>query len=283
MQEDHYFVEQSGSFNDFYMPSIINVRIILLKDCRHFIEKIASELPAHEQAHARLYRSGQDRENFVIARTLIRRVCADYSGLHPSAVPLRVTPLGRPYVGRDGWTREGIVEFNITHSDECVVLAWAEDERVGVDVELVKSGPGANLEEIARLSFSQNEYDVLTSVKAEEAAAVFYRIWVRKEAIVKAIGCGICGPLSNFSVVNCGPNHSIWPATIILPSINQSFSVHDFVPAAGHIASVAAPQGAVVHYSRAMLFQNAPSGDDDLGSEGWSAPPVGSSTGSQTP
>ena len=119
------------------MPSVVNVRTILLDRCEG-VDELAGALPADEQECARRYLRRKDRERFVIARTLIRHVCAAYSGLEPRAVPLRRSSLGKPYLALEGWTRKQLIEFNVSHSGNCVILAWTEGGPVGVDVEAVE-------------------------------------------------------------------------------------------------------------------------------------------------
>ncbi|MBS5150426.1 MAG: 4'-phosphopantetheinyl transferase superfamily protein [Butyricicoccus pullicaecorum] len=80
--------------------------------------------------------------------------------------------------------------FSISHSADLVVCAVAPVP-VGVDIELprkVRSG-------IAARWFSQAEQELLA-----QDPSVFFDLWTAKEAVLKEIGCGLCGGLQTVSV-----------------------------------------------------------------------------------
>jgi 4'-phosphopantetheinyl transferase len=225
------------------MPSIVSVCIVLLDHCGHCGEEIVGALPDDEQERARRYLRQEDRDRFVVGRTLIRRLCGAYLRLEPRAVPLRQSSLGKPYVAQEGSTGQHRLEFNVSHSGNCVILAWSDGRPVGVDVEAVERFCHSSFTEIAGSAFSPDECAALASVKPEDSAATFYRIWVRKEAILKAEGCGIGGALQSFSVGVRSRDGVLWPDEIMFPSSARTWSIFDFNPAPGHAASVAGPVG----------------------------------------
>ena len=71
------------------------------------------------------------------------------------------------------------------------------DHPIGVDIEKVQ--PKYN-QDIAERFFSADEAQALSQLSAEESMLGFYRVWSRKEAILKATGKGLSIPLSAFSV-----------------------------------------------------------------------------------
>jgi 4'-phosphopantetheinyl transferase len=227
------------------MSSIVSVCTVLLDHCGHCVEEMVDALPDDEQERARRYIRREDRERFVVARMLIRRLCGAYFRLEPPAVPLRQSSLGKPYVAQEGSTSQHRLEFNVSHSGNCVILAWTEGKSVGVDVEAIERFRHSSFTEIARSAFSSDECAALAFVKPEDFAAAFYRIWVRKEAILKAEGCGISDALQSFSVGVRSPHGVRWPDEIMFPSSARMWSIFDFNPAPGHAASVAGPVGCV--------------------------------------
>jgi 4'-phosphopantetheinyl transferase len=115
-----------------------------------------------------------------------------------------------------------------------------------VDVEAVEPYRPVSFAEIASSAFSADECAVLSSVRAEETAATFYRVWVRKEAVLKAEGCGVGGPLKSFSVAVRTPLGTRWLDEVSFPSSDRVWSIVDLTPAPVHVASVAVPLGAIV-------------------------------------
>jgi 4'-phosphopantetheinyl transferase len=108
----------------------------------------------------------------------------------PRDLDFRLTEEGKPYL------RSG-PSFNLSHSGHLVVLAFGHEGRVGVDVEQVR--PLRDLGGLARASFAKDEIDALLALPGDEQIPAFFRIWTRKEAMLKALGCGL-GGLESISV-----------------------------------------------------------------------------------
>jgi 4'-phosphopantetheinyl transferase len=228
-------------------PPGVNVSIILLDLYRRRVGELALALPAEELDQASRYRRREDTERFIIARALVRRLCATFIGLEPRAITLLRTPSGKPYVEpvESAGGRKKI-EFNVSHSGNCVLIAWSRGGPVGIDVEAVKPGRRTLLMEMARSAFAPAEFEVLRSIKSEETAETFYRIWVRKEAVLKAEGYGLGGPMQSFSVVGQTSEGIQWFNKITLPFHDRVWSIGDLKPAPVHAASIAIPLGAAI-------------------------------------
>jgi 4'-phosphopantetheinyl transferase len=78
------------------------------------------------------------------------------------------------------------VFFNVTHAGDYAVIAIAK-EPVGVDIEYVNKDFDYN--EILSGIFNKSEINEVFNSKDKQRA--FYKLWTRKEAIVKATGKGI--------------------------------------------------------------------------------------------
>ncbi len=81
---------------------------------------------------------------------------------------------GKPYwVSKQG----NILDFNISHSNTCVVVALSTRVKVGIDVERVR--------ELKNLSFkmvmSPEELSLI-----QQTPNLFFKLWSKKEAVVKA-------------------------------------------------------------------------------------------------
>ena len=74
--------------------------------------------------------------------------------------------------------------FNLTHAGEWAVAALVRGKDVGVDLETMDRR--ADVEGIARKVFSESERE-LAAAGGREA---FFALWSRKEALMKALGCG---------------------------------------------------------------------------------------------
>lgn len=75
--------------------------------------------------------------------------------------------------------------FSLSHSNNCTVLA-VSDSPIGVDIERISTPPSAIVEQIFPKEFQQ-EYHLAAD---KEKAHVFYRLWTKLEAHLKAEGTG---------------------------------------------------------------------------------------------
>ena len=110
-----------------------------------------------ERAQVGRFRFDRDRVRFVLRRAFARRVLARYLGVHPAAVGIRTSPLGRPELDPSCG-----LAFNTSHSDGMAVVAVAHGQRVGVDIERVREIDGAL--DIAEGLFEAREVEWLRSV-----------------------------------------------------------------------------------------------------------------------
>jgi phosphopantetheinyl transferase len=109
----------------------------------------------------------------------VEAVCARYVN---APFTIERSPLGKPYVSGHE------VEIGVSHAQAVTVVAVSR-RAVGIDVEHLRPLPG--LDALAGASLGQAEARALDRLPEEERVACFYRFWVRKEALLKARGCGL--------------------------------------------------------------------------------------------
>lgn len=86
------------------------------------------------------------------------------------------------------------VDFNISHAGRYVVLSFTTTGNTGVDIEEIKP---VNRQEF-RDVFTLKEWESLE--QSPQAELLFYQLWTKKEAVVKAIGKGLYLPLTDIDV-----------------------------------------------------------------------------------
>jgi 4'-phosphopantetheinyl transferase len=149
-----------------------------------------------EQRRADRFRFRIDRQNFTAARALLRILVGAYAGLAPQAVTFSYAKQGKPSL--NARQQKEHVEFNLSHSGEIALLAFARGRAVGVDVERLRKN--LDPEKIARRYFSRYEQKELSALPPEERYLGFFRCWTRKEAYIKARAAGLSLPLDEFDV-----------------------------------------------------------------------------------
>jgi 4'-phosphopantetheinyl transferase len=127
------------------------------------------------------------REEFVAGRLLAKQLLAQITNRPASSHTITIADTGKP-VCKDG------PEFSISHSKGLIACAVAEDAPVGVDIEV--PSPARNTRRISRAHFTEQESAWLADAPVDS----FYRLWVLKEAWLKASGSGLAGGLGR---LNC--------------------------------------------------------------------------------
>jgi 4'-phosphopantetheinyl transferase len=152
-------------------------------------------LSPDELERAGRYHFDRDRHSFLVSRGGLRWLLSRYLGVQPSDLKFEYSAYGRPHVVSPA---PGTLRFNVSHSGEMVVYAFAHELDVGIDVEHVR--PIDDVLALAERFFSPDERDFLRALPDAARLRSFFTCWVRKEAYIKAIGTGLSTPLDRFSV-----------------------------------------------------------------------------------
>lgn len=156
------------------------------------IRQFQNVLSAEERTRAANFRFERDRNAFVVARGVLRVLLARYLGASPADVEFAYSSKGKPSLPGS------IIEFNISHTDGAVLLAFAQECALGVDIESVRPVP--DMMQIARGNFCLEEALELADLPEEERQRAFFQCWTRKESYIKATGNGLSTPLSEVRV-----------------------------------------------------------------------------------
>ena len=91
------------------------------------------------------------------------------------------------------------INFNISHSSDWIILAFCKDHSIGVDLEAIRD---IDFLRISKRYFNQEEQIFL--INSEDPKRLFFDLWSRKEAIIKAKGKRLLTEIkkTNISFVN---------------------------------------------------------------------------------
>ncbi|GAA3009804.1 4'-phosphopantetheinyl transferase family protein [Streptomyces fulvorobeus] len=140
-------------------------------------------LSAAERARMAQLRSPVDRDAFALGQAVLRRCLGDLTGEAPRALRFTRQENGKPELA--GAARASGLAFNLSHTAGLVLLAVTGGGPVGTDVERVRRVAAAR---IAARYFPADEAAAVEARAGREAWDLFFRLWVRKEACVKAWG-----------------------------------------------------------------------------------------------
>jgi 4'-phosphopantetheinyl transferase len=155
--------------------------------------KYWDSLSEDEKTRAQRFRFDSDRRRFVGTRGRLRELAGQYLSVDPQALTFVYGREGKPELARGSE-----LQFNVAHSGDYALLAFAASARVGVDLEKLRSMADAS--DLARRYFCPEEYRELMALDESEREEAFFSVWTRKEALLKASGNGLSGGLDRFHV-----------------------------------------------------------------------------------
>lgn len=166
---------------------------------------------------------------FAANHGMLRLLLGGYLGMDPRRLQFAANPYGKPSLKDTGLH----LRFNMSHSEDLMLLAVCLHTEIGIDVEAVRPVP--EWQDIAKSHFSDDEY---RSVMAESHHLdAFFRCWTRKEAVIKAMGMGLSMPLNSFTVSaaeQAALLHCAWDGTAA-----SRWTLAHLEPAAGFLGALA--------------------------------------------
>ena len=210
-------------------------------------DAVTSVLDDKERERAARFVTRMDATRFVAARGYLRTLLAASLDRTPQDIEFVYGEWGKPSLPA---TVDRTVAFNIAHSRNIAVVAMAQAESVGIDIEAIR--PIDDWRDLAERTFAPGEYRCLFALPEAIQRDGFFATWTRKEAVIKFWGHGLSADLQSFEVT-VGPDQPsslIWRADPDLPPAD----LWAFKPCAGFWAAAACPAGQV---SELRLFRLA--------------------------
>ena len=151
-------------------------------------------LAEEELAKAQRFYFERDRLHWTIARAVLRLLLSHYTGVAPLRIELDKNAYDKPFIARNA----SALRFNISHSGDFALYAFAWRREVGIDIEYMRDNIA--YDELAAHVFSAREQETLRALSPALKHRAFYNAWTRKEAYIKARGLGLSLPLDLFDV-----------------------------------------------------------------------------------
>ncbi len=231
-------------------PGTVHVWCSVLRCGPEVLSGLDRLLSPDETHRASRFRNTELRRRFVVSRGVLRRVLAGCLNTNPGELTFTSDANGKPHLAK-----ERALQFNLAHTADLMLLAVTRGAPLGVDVERIRrlSDPRG----IARRFFSAREADWLCQVNAAELDRAFFRLWTRKEAILKATGEGISSGLNSIELLDA--HHHLQETVRRHPSNPEATSwvLTELEPASGFVASLALPATAGRPVLHTATFQPA--------------------------
>lgn len=150
--------------------------------------------PEERERHARFHFE-RDRDIFLVAHALVRRMLSRVIGTAPESLAFQAGEHGRPELVAPDVARA--FRFNLSHTRGLVACAVARAADIGVDVETVERD--VEILNVGNHVFSSIEVAGLAALSGDAQRERFFELWTLKEAYIKAIGKGFSAPLRSIT------------------------------------------------------------------------------------
>lgn len=156
---------------------------LFLPSLRSRINSLYLILCNSEKAYANSFNYYKDQERFIITRGILRYILANYLEKAPESINIIYTPWGKPYI-----SDIRPLFFNVSHAGDYSLLAFTSACEIGIDLELMNYN--LEFDEMAKTIFSIRELSYWNKLTSEKKVDYFYKVWVGREAFLKALGKG---------------------------------------------------------------------------------------------
>ena len=160
------------------------------------LQDLRAHLDKSELERASAFQDEKFRHRFIASRGILRSLLGAYLMCSPRDLRFDYGPRGKPFLSADR-SHSGL-HFNLTHSGDQALYAFALGREVGVDLE--KVDPKRDMDGISRRYFSPGERRVLTAAEPDHRLNLFFQCWTLKEAYLKGHGDGLAASPSQFEV-----------------------------------------------------------------------------------
>lgn len=207
-----------------YLPSFIELK-----------SNLSQFLNSPELKKAKRFFKEIDRDRFIIYRSILKLILGAYTKSDIKNIHLDYDFNKKPYLASHPW-----LHFNISHSEDYAAIAVSH-KKVGLDIEfLSKDFKFTNL-----LPDIFDDHERLLIQNADDKKTMFYTLWTRKEAFVKALGKGID---EDFKHIPCIDGEHNLDFKLVKNTQNWQVYSFDFTE----------------HYLGAVSFEGLPTTSDNL-------------------
>jgi 4'-phosphopantetheinyl transferase len=160
-----------------FAPHVIHVWTVPLDGVPPPVALPPGEIARIDAGHPRMRR----HRRFV--RAVVRTLIGQYLDRDPAALRFLSGDGGKPRLVGDE------LAFNLSHSDDLMLIAIATGRAVGIDVDRLDR-LGDDWRGVSRVACATEEEAALSTLPPGERGPAVMRLWIRKEAYTKARGSG---------------------------------------------------------------------------------------------
>ncbi|MCL6494722.1 MAG: 4'-phosphopantetheinyl transferase superfamily protein [Ignavibacterium sp.] len=222
----------------------IKLHIIKFTEQIDSVGNLSKKLPSYALEYSNRFVREEDRRRSIMTQYFLRKFLSYYLQVDFDKVAISYSKSGKPYLNDK---INSNLKFNYSHSGDYIVYAFTTDNEIGIDIEKIKDIP--EIDELSRTHFSDEEQLIYFELKnPEEKKRLFYKIWTRKEALLKAEGSGITIDLKSLTVLTTNEKNA---NQIKIKFLDKNWSITDIMLDTHYSSSVALNS---VSYKKIVIY-----------------------------
>ncbi|HSV20030.1 MAG TPA: 4'-phosphopantetheinyl transferase superfamily protein [Casimicrobiaceae bacterium] len=164
-----------------------------LRDDGTGTDALAPWLSAAEHTRAARFGTAKLRHRYIVGRAMLRAILGRRLGVPPATVDLERGRRGRPQL-----RAPAVLDFNVSHTADLLLVGLAAGVTIGVDVE--RADRAINTNGIARRCLTAAEQAIVAPLAREAARLEVLERWTCKEAMSKATGDAMSAPFRRLDI-----------------------------------------------------------------------------------
>lgn len=209
-----------GRITTIISPGEVHIWMISIARSMVLCDDADQILSVEEKDRASRYYHERDRVRFIISRVALRKTLGGYVEMKPEDIEFAIGANKKPMIAGSEH-----IQYNVSHSGDKIVIA-VSGRPVGIDVEYINEQ--YNVQDVAETCLSETEQEAIR--QQEHSAQDFYRLWTRKEALLKATGKGIDDDIKQTPSLDSVHDTSIFTG--------EDLYVNTFTPYDSYICSI---------------------------------------------
>ncbi len=161
----------------------IHIWVLDLPKLKFYFDNLCLLLSRAEKSKADKFRKDADRIQYIQTRGGLRYLLGVYTGQKPEEIDIIYNKWGKPQI-----SKRYCLNFSLSHSVDYSVIAFSKSCEVGIDIEFMN--PDLNLDDLVTVFLNPLELDCWRAISPLKKMEYFYKLWVGKEAFIKALGKG---------------------------------------------------------------------------------------------
>ena len=170
-----------------------HIYLLYYKIPDRFNDKITLDListfPDNDQNYFFSIQNKEARRRSLVGRIILKYITSELCITHSASI--QITSRGKPY-----FSSHPYINYNISHSGKMVVCCVTLNSKIGIDVEIKKTLRLNNFHQY----FQPEEWTVIQNSSCH--FSMFFDLWARKEALIKADGRGMEIDLKSLNGLN---------------------------------------------------------------------------------